>query len=127
MQYSPFYEKWQGRVITDTGSYNSSEAILFARDLKSALSAEFMKRNMRLIRYRIGHYYISGFVVLDNHYAYFSYDMPRGHLPVDLDDNGVNGFLYRTAESLSDFVGGHNHFSSLKDLAENIQRLITHS
>ena len=71
------------------------------------------------------HYDMSGFFKKDDKYVYWSFSAERYGTPTSLKKSGVNGFLYRTAESDKDFRGGNNHFTDLSKLCVEAYSLIS--
>lgn len=118
-----FYNKWNNVLIDDWGCYMSDEAKAFFRDMKTALNAELMERDINSIEFSVNHYDCSGFCEKDGKYIYFSYNITR-NLPNDLNQsNALRGFLFRMAEHEKDFHGGNNHFCSWKQLPDSIAYL----
>lgn len=55
------YEKYNGRLIEDTGSYKSRDFVNFANYAKRRMSAAAKEKDIELVNFSIGHYDISGF------------------------------------------------------------------
>lgn len=109
-----FYDKWNQNGIEDWGSTTSAEFNDFIKDFKKVMKALTEKNGWELTVFQKGHYHLFGFVRSeDGGCAYFSYDIPRGEYPLELDMEGVNGFLVRGAENEQDYHGFTNHFCNL--------------
>lgn len=141
MDMTKFIEKWSGSEVEAGYSDADCERFLsehpdveyidrtnmnpvatkFAKDLflavKNSIGPDYLIKKKR-----IGHYDLSFFVESsDGMIDYISYSMPRYGLPVDPDDSGcVAGVLYRGARTTSDYTGGRNRFSSIRDLPDAI-------
>ena len=60
------------------------------------------------VKYSLGHFYISGFIELDNSkFVYFSIE----------DLRGGSKFMIRTAKSLKDYTGGQNNYLNIDDFS----------
>lgn len=120
MTMEKFFSKWNGIPIDDWGAYMSDEAKSFFREMKNALKKELAQYGIDIVDFSVGHYYCSGFAEKDGKYVYFSYSITRG-LPNNLHRTDASqGFLYRTAEGLTDYHGGSNHFCNWLSLPESI-------
>ena len=110
-----FLKKWQGKAIRDDGAYNSRHFNSFAKELKTLLASESSKNGITLKKFTVGHYCVSGFLAVgENAHVYFSYNVPRGEMPMNLTAKDArNGFLLRTAMNDKDCTGGNNHFTDL--------------
>ena len=122
-----FIKKWHGKPIKDDGSYTSRQFNSFAKELKTVISQEAERMGITLTNYSAGHYFVSGFLaVRDDAYVYFSYDVPRGELPLDLTKkDACYGFLVRTAKNETDYTGGQNHFTDFAGLFELSEKLLS--
>lgn len=119
--------KWNGRRVEDCGAFMSDEAKSYVRAFKN-----FLRRNFpdaELVGFKPNHYDTSGFLVIDGVCVYVSMDVPRWGAKIDFSDGDcrVNGseVLYRTANDTNDFHGDTNHFSSMFNLVEAINQLVT--
>ena len=120
------YGKYQGRLLEDAGSYNSSDFINFANYVKRRVKAAAEEMDIDLINFNTGHYHFSGFFQSrkTGKYAYFSYELCR-RTPIDFDiRNCFGGFLLRTAEGPKDFRGGQNRFTNLKGFMPLLKELV---
>lgn len=119
--------KYQGKALEDWGSEMSPEAKQFTKDLKRRLSLNAKNRNMEVVNFKEGHYYISGFIKKNDKYVYFTYNFPRHGMEINLYDNGCwGGFLVRTAENEKDYNGGHNNFCNILQIFDTAERLFEH-
>ena len=121
-----FFKKWHGKGIRDDGAVTSREFASFANGLKKVLETEAEKRGMRLETFSKGHYYVSGFFTNEQDcFVYFSFDVPRGQLSMDLTSKSCcEGFLVRTAKHGRDFTGGQNTFTNFPGLMDQVQMLM---
>lgn len=124
MTIQNFYNKYQGVKIQDDGSVKSAEFIQFAKEMRAALKQEAMKRyGIKLASWHVGHYDVFGFFEKDEKFIYFSYAEPR-HMSIDLTRRDpMQGFLYRTAQSTSDYHGGGNNYTDWIHLVEDVNTL----
>lgn len=119
------FNKYQGYLIENAGSYKSEDFIKFAQYAKCRMKEAAEKKNIKLISFYIGHYDISGFFqsLETGKYAYFSFDNCR-YTPLDFTAPNSKGFLLRIAESPEDYMGGHNHFTDLKGFIPLLEKLV---
>lgn len=116
------FRKYHGKAIEDWGSTNSPHMKQFAKDVRRTLK---LMPDVKLEDLSLGHYYISGFFSKDGKYAYFSYDVPRGELPLDMErHDAFRGILVRTAKNLKDYTGGHNYFCAFGDFDKKVMQLL---
>ena len=118
------FKEYHEKGICDAGAYKSNEFVSFARKFKNALKRTFPE--CEILKYHAGHYYVSGFLKKNDIFIYFSFDVPRGGIPMDLTtDNAVCGVLYRLARNDSDWGGVHsrNHFCNILDMEKAINEL----
>lgn len=119
-----FYKKYNHKSIQDAGSSTSREFDMLARNMKSALKDSMAGYGITIAAFSKNHYDVSGFFERNGLYIYFSWNCPRGNLPVNLDDSSaMYGFLYRTAENVNDYRGGFNNFCTWNELPECVSRL----
>lgn len=121
------YDKYQGRLLEDAGSYNSSDFINFANYVKRRMKAATKEKDIKLVNFSIGHYDISGFFRSNQtgKYAYFSFSDCR-YRPLDFDKSDcMRGFLLRTADGPKDYRGGQNHFVNLKGFIPLLEKLVS--
>ena len=120
MTMEKFFDKWNCAQIDDWGAYMSDEAKSFFREMKNALKKKLAEYGIKLANFEVGHYHCTGFAEKNEKYVYFSYSITRG-LPNNLHrTDPFQGFLYRTAEHLTDYHGGSNHFCNWLSLPESI-------
>lgn len=119
-----FYKTYNGRGIEDDIGYKSADFKKFASAAKRTFSSVASEMGFELSKFSVGHYDISGFFSNGDRHVYFSYNVPRGEIPMNLEDAGVRGFLYRTAKNLTDYSGGTNNFCSLLSLMDNVATMI---
>lgn len=113
MDRTAFFNKYNGSAIADCGVYQSEEFKKFARDMKNTIKKSAEEKGYRLAAFSRGHYHVFGFFEKNEKYIYFSFDCPRGELPLNLSaSDALEGFLYRTAKNLQDYRGDSNHFTN---------------
>lgn len=123
MKITGFVKKYQGKVLEDHGSVLSPEFIRFAADVKSTIRAICKENGADLVKWSTGHYDVSGFVLKNGKYVYFSYSEPR-HLPIDLNRHDAwDGILIRTAAHEKDYTGGQNNFCNIHSFGTVLNRL----
>ena len=120
-------KKYQHKALDDWGSEMSPEAKQFAKDFKRRLNLNAKNKNMEIVNFRVGHYYISGFIKKNDKYVYFTYNFPRHGMEINLYDNGCwGGVLVRTAEHEKDYHGGHNNFCNILQIFDTAEYLFKH-
>jgi hypothetical protein len=95
----------------------------FFRTFKSEFSKELMSINGSAIVFNKGHFYISGFFMIDLETWYFSLPDVRhmGYGMFTYPDSSMNKLLYRTARDYKDYIGGHNRYTKIETgMAENM-------
>lgn len=117
-------KKYQGKAVEDAGCYMSKEAKSFVSMFRNALKREFIDTSVEVVSCKAGHYFLYGFLQNGDKYVYFSYDIPRYGKPIDSFADGLDGVLYRTAESTNDFHGGTNHYTSMVELKASVISLL---
>ena len=113
-----FIKAWNGRQITDDGAYVSEEFKEFFRDFKKALKSVVSSKGGTLVRFKMGHYDMSGMMEKDGKYVYISYGPPRC-MQIDMEKGGVlYGVLMRTSPDSESCSRGHgpNNFCSVKEM-----------
>lgn len=121
MTFSDFIKKYDGHAIEDWHSMPSEDFKKFAGAFKRTLAAELKLAGISVAKFRIGHYDISAFLEKNGDHVYISYNCPRNEIPMDFDrSDPMLGALYREARSDSDYIGGRNHFCSMKDLPKSV-------
>ena len=93
----------------------------FASGVKKALKKDCATAGLELAKFSRGHFEVAAFVrnPVTDKLAYISIgDMRGGYGGYPLDQ-----VLYRSAEHLKDYHGGHNNFTSLTSLVERVKSL----
>ena len=121
MGMQEFADKWNGVRVQDDGCLMSGEARQFVTQFRNALKKDLPDAEIAV---QPGHYDLYGFVSANGHTVYISYNIPRHGLPVNCNDCGANGILYRTAKNTRDYTGGPNHFCGFLDLPGNLRRML---
>jgi hypothetical protein len=84
---------------------------MFKRGLKMLLTTlNNTNEDINIVKWitSLGHFYISGFIELDNSkFVYFSIE----------DLRGGSKFMIRTAKSLKDYTGGQNNYLNIDDFS----------
>lgn len=123
MTINNFVKKYHGKVLDDAGVYKSQDFIQFAKNMKSTINEICKENDAELVKWRVGHYDVSGFALKNGKYVYFSYSEPR-HMAIDLNrHDAMMGILIRTATDDKDYRGGHNNFCNIFTFAEFLNRL----
>lgn len=119
-----FIKAYDGHMIDDYGSVNSADMKLFAKRFKAYIKQEICSENIELVNYYLNHYDVGGFIKKNNHFVYFSYDIPRDER-IDVEKSGsYYGVLYRTTKDEHDYHGEGNNFVSLKDFAVRVKEFM---
>lgn len=125
MTFVELEKKYQNNAVEDDGSYMSDEAKSFAKDIKRYFADVATESGAELVKFNIGHYYVSGFIEKNGKYMYFSYSIPRGESAINLyAGDFLEGILVRSAESTSDFTGGRNQFCNFKNFKDAINSIL---
>lgn len=104
--------KWLNTMFVSSSS-KTEQFMAFASDWKSDVK-KVLKDYCAEIKFSVGHFYISGFARMHNGtIIYFSISDVR-FFP----DEWYNHVLIRTATSFTDYTGGSNHCTTLKDMGE---------
>lgn len=99
----------------------SKEANSFCVGFRNMLKRTLLPHGIEIARFDAGHYFFSAHLVRGGKYVYVNYSIPRGGKSISFADGGaMNGVLFRTADGPEDYRGGHNCFSSIENLPENI-------
>ena len=120
------FKKYQGHLIEDDGAYKSKDFINFASYAKRRMKAAAGEKEIELVRFIVGHYYISGFFRSKEtgKYAYFAFDRCR-YAPLDFNKrDSWGGFLLRTAKGPDDYTGGQNRFTNLNGFIPLLEELV---
>lgn len=98
-----------------SSSGKTKEFTEFARKFKIAFENEIDKANGTLVKYTVGHFYVSGFFRLPKgQLIYFALPDVRNWMP-NRPDTFYGSMLWRTAENEKDFTGGKNRRIPLHD------------
>jgi hypothetical protein len=80
----------------------------FYKTFKREFTKELKSQGATNIKFSRGHFYISGFCIIDGQIFYFSLPDVRGS------QFRIPKLMYRTAENYKDFTGGMNRFAEIK-------------
>jgi hypothetical protein len=108
--------KWLGHEFDYVGEYKQGEDTKqFFRDLRSDIKAQCKALGMELHSMNVNYFTATGFLrnPETNRLVYFSFSDIRHWR-----NAWHNNILFRSAQHDKDWTGGHNQFSSLKDLVE---------
>lgn len=123
MNYTAFAKQYKGRNLEDNGAVLSKDFRKFAKSFQSLMKDNAATHNWEVHSCNVGHYDISGYLHKDGHYIYFSY-APARRMPLNLESANVHhSIMMRMARNPQDYIGGHNHFCSVKDIPNVIKRL----
>lgn len=93
----------------------------FARDLRKELNRQLKQTDCRIVKYNVGHYYISGFIEKDGKFIYFNIGDVRFNLSgLGWEEN----ILVRTARNIKDYTGGMNNRTTLHSFGKNVEKLL---
>lgn len=122
MKTDTFIKRFQNKGIEDCGSVTGKDFKSFTTCFKNYLKRTFP--DAEILKYNPGHYDVSCFLKFPSgNIIYVSYNVPRGGRPINVDRSDAHaGVLYRTAENESDYHGGSNNFTSLRNI-KDIKRL----
>lgn len=116
-------KEWNHCGIEDAIAVTSREFDCFYREFINAVKREFP--NDEIVNARKGHYDLFGFIKRGEQYVYFSFSVPRGKYPMDLNRSDCRfGILIRRARDANDFRGEMNHFCSCKTFKESVEQLL---
>ena len=110
-------KKWYSYKF-QSGPRTGAEFKQFARDLRKELNKQLKSLGIKIAKYRVNHFYVSGFVEKNGKYAYFNIGDVR------YNPNWYADVLIRTAESTTDFKGGMNNRTSLESFGKNVRKLL---
>lgn len=117
MNVKQLKEKYQDNAIEDFGCIMSPSAKKFAMDFKNTLKSILKPYGCEVASFNVGHYYFSGFIKKEDKCLYFSREIERYDMPINLNRN----FLIRKAKGVNDFRGERNEYCTL----EEFERLAT--
>lgn len=120
-----FKKKWQGFNFTESGTRMGPDGKSLARSFHNLMKRVCAKIGASVVKAHTGHYDVSGFIQRkDGSLLYYSYGDFRmlGSIDVDACD-ACRGVLLRTATSTTDYHGGLNEFSSIRNLEKKIQEI----
>ena len=124
MKYSDFLEKYDNKGIEDWGTANSDAMKNFFKEFKNSVKNDLKDTGIVIDKIGLNHYFFSGFLKKNDKYVYFSFDVPRGNFPINIDSSDCClGMLIRTATNNTDYRGGTNHFTSLRNFIVDSNKL----
>jgi len=120
-----FKKKWQGFNFTESGTRMGPDGKSLARSFHNLMKRVCAKIGAKVVKTNTGHYDVSGFIQRkDGSLLYYSYGDFRSLGVIDVDACGAcSGVLLRTASSTTDYRGGLNEFSSIRNLEKKIQEI----
>lgn len=129
MTVDKFLNEWYGKEITEWGGYTypenkewrtEYEYSDFQKNYRSVIKDLCKDIGMELHSFNKGHYEFSAVVKSNktNQLYYISISDVRY-----CKNEWANNILYRTMQHEKDWTGGSNHYSTLRDLAENLLKL----
>ena len=120
-----FKKKWQGFNFTESGTRMGPDGKSLARSFHNLMKRVCAKIGASVVKTNTGHYDVSGFIQRkDGSLLYYSYGDFRCLGVIDVDACGACcGVLLRTASSTTDYRGGLNEFSSIRNLEKKIQEI----
>ena len=111
-------KKWINYEFESSCS-KTPEFVAFARDFK-----RFVKKALpygaELVKWNVGHFYVSGFVKKNDKYVYFETSDVR-FFP----NTWFTNLLIRTAQHVKDYTGGANTYTALDEFAVNAENLFS--
>lgn len=116
-----FPQEYNGKIIDGFYGETPPEAKSFGRKFKNWVKKIADQNGWELVEYDLNYSSIIGFFKQDNKFIFFSYEMPCA-TPIDIEEGGPMGVLFRTAKHERDFNGGRNHFASLKEFPNRVFR-----
>ncbi len=120
MTIEKFLNKWYNKEIEDWGSETSPEYKNFQTNYRSVIKELCQDIDISLYSFNKNHYNFSAVIMSNktNQFYYMSISDIRYWK-----NEWANKILYRTMEHEKDWTGGSNHYSTLKELAENLLEL----
>lgn len=120
MKMNDFLNKWYGKEIDDWGSVTSPEYKQFQNEYRSLLKQIGKDNDFELHSFNNNHYDFSAVMKSNktNCYYYISISDVRY-----FSNEWANHILYRTMEHDKDWTGGHNCYSKLEELGNNLLSL----
>ena len=105
----------------ESSSSKTPEFINFAYTFKRELTKELKNADCTLVKYNVGHFYVSGFFKTPSgELYYFSLGDVRGSDYVMQTEN-VYKMMYRTAMTTDDYTGGRNQWAEIEhDMIVNL-------
>lgn len=112
-------KQYLGRQFVNGGGYTTKEYETFQTKYINYLRSLCKENGWTLMKPLKGHYEFSVFIKDQNdHFVYFAISDVRYWW-----DQWYNRILIRSAESATDYRGGHNLYTDLPDAEKNIQRI----
>jgi len=112
-----YIEKWLGTRFTSS-YYSTKQWESFLKDFKHAIKNS-LPEGSRLVNWLKGHFEVSGFIVRNNKYVYFSISDVRYW-----QDEWYHKILIRTASGPEDYMGGSNNYTDLPHFKGNVEKLL---
>lgn len=116
-----FPEEVNRKVMTGFNGETPECAKSFGRKFKNWAKKIADNNGWELLDCHLNYSTVSGFFKQDEKFIYFSYEIPRD-VPIDIDEWGTGGVLFRTAKHERDYHGGMNHFCSLREFPNKVFR-----
>lgn len=119
-----FISKWEGVQIDNDGGYTSNQYKEFQSEYKALLKSVICKETDTVLHsFNPSHYEFSAVLKHPetNTFYYISISDVRFW-----QDQWLNHILFRTMQHDKDWSGGHNQFSTLYELSENLTNLINY-
>jgi len=116
--YIKALQNWRSTEFKSS-SGKTEEFKSFVRTVRSYLKQEVDKSNLQLVKFNVGHFYISGFFwnKLNGRYVYFNIGDVRWHLG----SHWADSVLYRIANNDRDFTGGSNRYTKIENLVQDAE------
>lgn len=120
MTINKFLNEWYNKQIEDWGSETSPEYKSFQTNYKSVIKELCQDIDMKLYSFDKNHYNFSAVIKSNKINQFYYMSIPDVRY---WKNEWANKILYRTMEHEKDWTGGSNHYSTLKELAENLIEL----
>lgn len=115
-------KKYYNHTFDDMGCYTSDDYKSFERKYRNVLKEIGEEIGLDLHNFNGNHYEFSAVMKskTDEKYYYISISDTRYW-----ENEWCDSILYRTMEHDKDYRGGSNHYSNLRNLGENLKRLMS--
>lgn len=112
-------DKWRNREIQDDGGTTSDDFRKFATDFREDLRFQLAPKEIDIVGYNKGHYYVSGFMRnrKTDKFGYFSISDVRYF------NDWQTNILVRSARDMEDFTGGPNNTATVESFADVAERV----